>query len=93
MNDFMDQSKATRRSATQPTQEARKPAPAVTTVLTHDDIAKRAYDIYVQKGRQPGQCKQNWLQAERDLRRPGFATGAPQARSAAPSMATPTASR
>ena len=34
---------------------------------THDDIAQRAYDIYVKAGRKQGQCKQNWQQAEQSL--------------------------
>lgn len=35
---------------------------------THDDIAWRAYEIYVTKGCPSGQCEQNWLQAEQELR-------------------------
>ena len=35
---------------------------------THDQIARRAYDIYaVRHGSQPGHCQENWLQAEREL--------------------------
>ena len=37
----------------------------------HEAIARRAYEIYVQKGRKPGQCQQNWKQAEQDLRGQG----------------------
>ena len=54
----------------------RPPAPPSgpnrTTVFTHDQIAERAYDIYVQNGRQKGQCQQNWEQAEIDLRHQGL---------------------
>ena len=46
--------------------------PILTTVFTHDQIAERAYDIYVQNGRQEGQCQQNWKQAENDLRHQGL---------------------
>lgn len=35
---------------------------------THEDIANRAYDIYLKNGRKQGQCKQNWQQAEQSLR-------------------------
>lgn len=35
----------------------------------HDDVARRAYAIYVSSGCLPGRCEQNWLQAERELRR------------------------
>lgn len=34
---------------------------------THEVIARRAYDIYLQTGRKQGQCKQNWQQAEQSL--------------------------
>jgi hypothetical protein len=54
----------------------RPPAPSsgpiLTTVFTHDQIAERAYDIYVQNGRHAGQCQQNWEQAENDLRHQGL---------------------
>ena len=46
------------------------PSPAGSTIAplpTHDQIAARAFDIYVAGGRQPGQCDRNWLQAEREL--------------------------
>lgn len=32
----------------------------------HNDIARRAYDLYEQRGCVSGQCLQNWLQAERE---------------------------
>ncbi len=34
---------------------------------SHDDIAKRAYDIYERTGRQSGQCQHNWQQAQDEL--------------------------
>ena len=43
-------------------------------VPTHDEIARRAYEIYDTKGRKPGHCRQNWHQAERELSTP-FAKG------------------
>jgi len=36
---------------------------------SHEDIARRAYDIYERRGRKPGQCQENWHQAERELRK------------------------
>lgn len=36
---------------------------------THDEIACRAYDIYIRRGRPANQCKQNWRLAEREFRR------------------------
>jgi len=46
--------------------------PILTTVFTHDQIAERAYDIYVKNGRHGDQCQQNWEQAENDLRHQGL---------------------
>jgi hypothetical protein len=46
-----------------------RPKPVPTAKPTLEDIAKRAYEIYVEKGCQPGQCEQNWKQAEQELRR------------------------
>lgn len=34
---------------------------------TRDRIALRAYELYVQRGRQDGQALEDWLQAERQL--------------------------
>lgn len=46
--------------------------PILTSVITHGQIAERAYDIYVQNGRQEGRCQQNWKQAENDLHHQGL---------------------
>ncbi len=45
--------KSSTKSLTQPTQE---------------EIAKRAYDIYLARGGQGEQAEEDWLQAERELR-------------------------
>ena len=63
----------TQRARTQWSQDALHPASASITMPAHDDIAKRAYEIYVDKGRQQGQCEQDWLQAEGDLLARGVA--------------------
>ena len=34
---------------------------------TTEEIAKRAYEIYLEKGCQQGQCEENWKQAEQEL--------------------------
>lgn len=34
---------------------------------SHEEIARRAYDIYVKNDRPQGQCRQNWCAAEREL--------------------------
>ena len=36
--------------------------------LTERDIARRAYDLYLARGCEPGHDVEDWLQAERDLR-------------------------
>jgi len=46
--------------------------PILTSEFTHDQIAERAYDIYVQNGRHEGQCQENWEQAENDLHHQGL---------------------
>lgn len=43
-------------------------APARNTVLTHEQIARRAYEIFQARGGQPGSPEQDWQQAERELR-------------------------
>lgn len=40
--------------------------PIVTATSTHEDIARRAYKIYVDTGSPWGHSEQNWLQAERE---------------------------
>jgi len=48
--------------------KASHPGPAATAIPRHKDIAKRAYEIYVEKACQQGQSEQNWLQAEQELK-------------------------
>ena len=45
---------------------ARKTAP-LTTTITENDIARRAYDLYLARGREDGHDVEDWLQAEREL--------------------------
>ena len=35
--------------------------------VAHDDIARRAYDIYLARGATPGHDLDDWIQAEREL--------------------------
>ena len=67
----MSHSKETHAPAAQQTSNAAHTAVAAAAMPTHDDIAKRAFDIYVKTGRRQGQCKQNWQQAEQALRNEG----------------------
>jgi hypothetical protein len=34
---------------------------------TKRDVARRAYDLYLGRGREPGHDVEDWLQAEREL--------------------------
>jgi hypothetical protein len=36
--------------------------------LNHDDIRRRAYEIYLEHGGMPGREAEDWLQAESELR-------------------------
>lgn len=49
-------------------EKARPSAIAQQASPTYESIAARAYEIWVASGRQPGHDKENWLQAERELR-------------------------
>jgi hypothetical protein len=61
-------------SAPQPIHEISRPKPIATAVFTHEDIARRAYQIYVEKGYPQGQSEQNWQQAEQEQLKQGLAT-------------------
>lgn len=37
---------------------------------THEQIAKRAYEIYLERGSTPGDPMQDWLRAEQELAAP-----------------------
>jgi hypothetical protein len=43
----------------------------VTTTLSHEAVAKLAYEIWVKKGRVPGRDQENWREAEAQLSRAG----------------------
>ena len=42
-------------------------AKAATRAPSHDEIAVRAYEIYLARGAAPGRDLDNWLEAERQL--------------------------
>ncbi len=68
MNKYSNQSKGKQVFAAQQMVNASRPGPVVATMLTHEDIARHAYEIYVEKGCRQGQSEQDWLQAERELK-------------------------
>jgi hypothetical protein len=50
---------------------------------TQEQIARRAYEIFVERGQPDGQDLEHWLEAERQLRSAG------QAKTAAPTTGSP----
>jgi hypothetical protein len=68
MSKYTTQSEAKRDIAAQQTHMDMHPGHGIITMMTHGDIAKRAYDIYLKTGRKQGQCQQNWFKAEHELR-------------------------
>jgi len=48
--------------------QQRKEAPA-SHRPTHDEIKRRAYQIYIERGARPGNELDDWLRAERELER------------------------
>ena len=58
--------------------------------LTHEQIAKKAYEIYLRSGSLPGRDQENWLAAEIELKREietarAHATPKPNGHSSVPS--------
>jgi len=58
----------TNQSAATAADRAPKSRPERATV-TNSDIARRAYDLYLARGREPGHQLDDWLEAEREPRR------------------------
>jgi hypothetical protein len=68
MDSHLTHSQGPRGSAIEPAHDAMHPGRGVIDMPTHDEIANRAYGLYVKSGRKQGQCNQNWHQAEVELR-------------------------
>jgi hypothetical protein len=68
VNKYSNKSKGRQVFAAQQALNASHPAPVVAAILTHEDIARHAYEIYAEAGYRQGQSEQNWLQAEQELR-------------------------
>jgi hypothetical protein len=67
MKTFMTESKTAQMYAPQQTRGDGNHGQAASPP-THNEIAKRAYEIYIKNGRRQGQCERNWKQAENELR-------------------------
>jgi len=63
------QSAAPKKRATTTTRARRTPTTmkAAPTSPTHEEIASRAKQLFVESGHVPGRDEQNWLEAERQL--------------------------
>ena len=68
MSKYMTKSKATQMSTMQQTHKVPYPGSIPIAAITHEKIANRAYEIYVEKGYRQGQSEQNWLQSEQELK-------------------------
>ena len=68
MNKYNNQSKGKQVFAAQQMLNASHPGPVVAAMLKHEDIARHAYEIYVEKGCPQGQSEQDWLQAEQEMK-------------------------
>jgi hypothetical protein len=68
MSKYMTKSKATQMSSMQQAHKAQHSGSIPIAVLTHENIANRAYEIYVENGCREGHSEQNWLQSEQELK-------------------------
>ncbi len=73
MNKYINQSKAKQVHAAQQVHAEQRTQTSSQTVSeavtpTHKEIARRAYEIYIENGRRQGHSEQYWLQAEQDLK-------------------------
>ena len=46
-----------------------QPSKARASALTDEEISQRAYELYQQRGAEPGNDMDDWLQAERELQK------------------------
>ena len=68
-NVFTSSAQAGGATATAPRRAGTKPQHATTGVtVTHEQIAKRAHEIWLKQGCSHGQDQEHWFEAERQLR-------------------------
>ena len=58
----------TRRAEAAPPANGATSGPSGSAQVTDADVARRAYDLYLARGGEPGHDVEDWLEAERDLR-------------------------
>ncbi len=54
-----------KKTSTRPTRTGKGPGPAPASL---EEVARRAYELYLARGGEPGREQEDWLQAERELR-------------------------
>ena len=57
----------TSRESKQPSTESGKEERSVVNPAREENIKRRAYEIYLERGEEPGRDLEDWLQAEREL--------------------------
>ena len=60
----------TSRESKQPSTESGKEERSVVNPAREEKIKRRAYEIYLERGEEPGRDLEDWLQAERELASP-----------------------
>jgi hypothetical protein len=65
-------------ASTPESKKTSKRSVAIAPKPSNEEIALRAYHIYLERGRTPGDPMQDWLQAERELAPPVTAKNAPR---------------
>ena len=57
----------TSRQSKQPSPGGGKEEPSVVNPAREEEIKRRAYELYLERGEEPGRDLEDWLQAEREL--------------------------
>ena len=57
----------TSRKSKQPATEGGREEGSVVNPAREEEIKRRAYEIYIERGKEPGRDLEDWLQAEREL--------------------------
>ena len=63
----MSSKPSTSRQSKQPSTEGGKEERSVMSPAREEEIKRRAYEIYLERGEEPGRDLEDWLQAEREL--------------------------
>lgn len=63
----MAKSKSTKGTETKATSRVSTPPPVMFKTPSHEDIAKSAYELYLQRGPQDGSAEVDWIKAETEL--------------------------